>query len=108
MDQLRSAVPVRLRLSTRGRVAERRATSRAPDAGRPEAQRVGRDGLRLRWSDPQIQGVMVRNARTGEILSFARGGEAFLAGAASDIELTVSDGVRSARSRLRAAVIPDK
>jgi hypothetical protein len=103
MDQLRGAVPVRLRLSTRGRVAERRATSGERDPARPEAQRVGRDGLRVRWSDPQIQGVMVRDARTGEILSLARGGEVFLAGAASDIELTVSDGVRSARSRPRLA-----
>jgi hypothetical protein len=101
MDQLRGALPVRLRLSTHGRAVERRAASREPVSGAPEAQRQGRDGLRVRWSDPQIQGVMVRNARTGEILSFAKGGEAFLTGASSDIELTVSDGVRSTRTRVR-------
>jgi hypothetical protein len=103
LDQMRGTQPVRLRLSARGREVERRSASREPALRSPVTGRVSRDGLHLRWSDPQIHGVMVRNARTGEILSFGRNGETLVSSAASDIELTLSDGVRSTRTRLSLA-----
>jgi hypothetical protein len=103
LDQMRGTQPVRLRLSARGRAVERRAASREPAMRSPVSSRVSRDGLDLRWSDPQIQGVMVRNTRTGEILSFGRNGETLVSAASSEIELTISDGVRSRRTRLGLA-----
>lgn len=49
----------------------------------------------LRWDAAAHPMVMVRDARSGEILSFARGGSITLPGAAADLELIASDGVRS-------------
>ena len=43
--------------------------------------------------------VMVRNAATGSILSFARGGETRIATEAGELELVFSDGVRSTVQR---------
>jgi hypothetical protein len=39
--------------------------------------------------------VVVRDAKTGEVLSLARGGATTVETAATDFELTLSDGVRS-------------
>jgi hypothetical protein len=100
MDQMRGMQPFRLKLSTRGGEVERRAGPGEPAARSPVAVRDSRDGVRIRWSDPAIKGVMVRDARTGAILSFGRDGEALVSGTSSEIELTVSDGVRSTRSRV--------
>jgi hypothetical protein len=38
---------------------------------------------------------MVRDARSGEVLSFARGGSVTVAATGADLELVASDGVRS-------------
>jgi len=100
-EQMRGMLPFRLRLSSRRRDVEHRAGARETTTRPPVAERDSRGGLRLRWSDPEIRGVMVRDARTGAILSFGRDGEALVSGTPSEIELTVSDGVRSARTRLR-------
>jgi hypothetical protein len=43
----------------------------------------------------------VRDARSGEILSFARGGDVTLATGGSELEVVVSDRVRSRRVGVR-------
>jgi hypothetical protein len=44
---------------------------------------------------------MIRDARTGRVLSFSRGGVVDLRTASDDIEVTLSDGVRNTRTRIR-------
>jgi hypothetical protein len=96
---LRGLEPSRLRLSSGGRVTERRSTSSAVQAAGARAE--GSRSVRVEWSDPGVRAVLVRDARTGEILSFARQSDAVVMTSSRDLELTVSDGVRSARSRLQ-------
>ena len=58
------------------------------------ARRVG-SGAAITWNAERYPLVVVRDAKTGEILSLARGGSATVETAASDLELTLSDGVAS-------------
>ena len=44
--------------------------------------------------------ALIRDRRTGEVLSFARGGAAQIRASSGDLEITVSDGVRSATRRV--------
>ena len=76
------------------------AVARPPAALRTapaEARQMtsGPGEVSLRWDAAAHPMVMVRDARSGEILSFARGGSITLPGAAADLELIASDGVRS-------------
>jgi hypothetical protein len=58
------------------------------------ARRVG-SGASITWNAQRYPLAVVRDAKTGEILSFARGGAAAVETSASDLELTLSDGVAS-------------
>jgi len=58
------------------------------------ARRVGRAAA-ITWNAQRYPLAVVRDAKSGEILSLARGGAANVETAASDIELTLSDGVQS-------------
>ena len=59
-------------------------------------------GLALRWDAAAHPMVMVRNARTGEVLSFARGGSVTVPADGGEVELVMSDGVRSTYAAIRA------
>ena len=54
-------------------------------------------GVELRWDAAEHPMVMVRDARTGDVLSFARGGSVTLPAGGAELELVASDGVRSRR-----------
>jgi hypothetical protein len=58
--------------------------------------------LRLRWDATRAPMIMVRDPRTGDVLSFARGGSAEVATDGDELALTVSNQVRSRDLRLRA------
>jgi len=58
-------------------------------------------GVRLRWNARAHPMVMVRDAETGEVLSLARGGEVHVATAKGELDLVLSDGVRSRAKRVR-------
>jgi hypothetical protein len=58
------------------------------------ARRVGA-GASISWNAQRYPLAVVRDAKTGEILSLARGGAATVETRASDLELTLSDGVAS-------------
>jgi hypothetical protein len=45
---------------------------------------------------------MVRDVRTGEVLSLARGGNVVVPADGSEVELVMSDGVRSRSEMVRA------
>jgi hypothetical protein len=94
----------RLRLSAPGlAAAEQRA---APSALAPgvvptlDARRVDGGTVEVRWDAATAPVVMVRDAATGTILSFARGGVTSVATEAVSVELVISDGVRSSVRQL--------
>jgi hypothetical protein len=54
----------------------------------------------LRWDAAVYPMIMVRDPDTGEVLSFGRGGSALIQTAKSQLDLDISDGIRSHRLRL--------
>ena len=95
----------RLTVSGRGRSAERRSAqseaSRVAAAGSPDITSESSERARVKWNAAEFPMVVVRDADSGEILSFARGGNAAVATRKANLELTYSDGVRSAKARVR-------
>ena len=65
--------------------------------------RVAAGGVSLAWNAQRYPLVVVRDAATGEILSLARGGAALVGTRSRDLELTLSDGVRSTVVKAHAA-----
>jgi hypothetical protein len=55
----------------------------------------------VRWDSRRHPMVMVRDSETGEVLSFAQGGEVELATTKGQIDLLASSGVRSQLKRVR-------
>ena len=66
----------------------------ATDESTVVARRAG-SGARITWNAQRYPLVVVRDAHTGEVLSFARGGSVNVESTTPDLELTLSDGVRS-------------
>jgi hypothetical protein len=58
------------------------------------------DEVRLRWDDARYPAALVRDAVTGEVLAIGRGGEVRLV-ARGQLEILVSDGVRSRTATIR-------
>ncbi|HEU0077519.1 MAG TPA: hypothetical protein VFQ76_07700, partial [Longimicrobiaceae bacterium] len=67
---------------------------------RASVARQGADRLAVRWDATAYPMAMVRDARTGEILALARGGAAELRAGAGEVEVVLSDGVRSSTRRV--------
>lgn len=106
LDLLRGRSLDRLSLAAGSRRVERRALGapgttvlRSPQDA-PVAIRVGAGSVRITWREDVARGVLVRDAVTGEILSFGRGGATQVRTTSTDLEVIVSDGVRSERTRL--------
>jgi len=78
-----------------------RSASRLPSSGNasadpaPELSRVNPEQVQVRWNAARYPMVMVKDAGTGQVLSFARGGSARLWARNGDFLLTFSDGVKS-------------
>jgi hypothetical protein len=101
MDRLATLRVVRRGVdSGAGGVTERRASLAA--APRASVARQGAERLSVRWDASAYPMAMVRDARTGEILALARGGTAEVRAGAGDVELVLSDGVRSSTRRIAA------
>jgi hypothetical protein len=97
-SQLRGVSLNRLRLSALGRQVEQRSSG---GGAAPTAQRMARGRVRVEWNHNAARVALIKDMRTGKILSFARGGAINLSTASDDLEITVSDGVKSVRSRVR-------
>jgi hypothetical protein len=89
-----------------------RSSTRASGLGATQLQGVvagvaadaaGTGRARLRWNAAANGAamVMVRDAQSGQVLSLARGGDVTLATGAVEVDVVVSDGVRSQGRRLR-------
>jgi hypothetical protein len=93
----------------RGELAPRAAAAPGIQPGQPAAapptpsvrarSTAGRRA-EVTWDARQHPLVVVRDARTGQVLSLARGGHVQLATDATELELDVSDGVRSTTRRV--------
>ena len=95
---LRGRALATLRLRARGRSVEQRSTTSLTTIS-PSVRRTPSGVTRVTWSDRAVRGVLIRDARTGDVLSIARGGVANFE-AHGDLELVVSDGVRSQTRRV--------
>ena len=71
--------------------------------GDPEASitRAGTDRIAVRWNAARYPMVLVRDAASGRVLSFARGGTATLWSRAADVDLQFSSGARTVSRRER-------
>ena len=67
----------------------------------PQARISGEGEISLTWDAGAHPLVMVRDAATGEVLSFAKGGALVLKTRAKNLELTLSSGVASERLSLK-------
>jgi hypothetical protein len=82
------------------------AVSAAPPslrAGPPKPATATRSagGVAIHWDAAAQPMVMVRDAESGEVLSFARGGSVVVPAVGSTVELVLSDGVRSGTASVR-------
>jgi hypothetical protein len=95
-----------LRLSGHGQqtlVSSARMGAEAMQVGAaaPAAARaISRGRVSVRWNQADYPMVMVRDARTGEILSFARGGSATVLTRSTDLDIAFSDRVHSFTRRV--------
>jgi hypothetical protein len=99
-----------LRLSGLGRQMVRRA--QLPGSGmqgagaKPlpvNARRLAGGGTGIQWDARTHPMVMVRDSRTGEVLSLARGGSVQLPGVRQEVDLVFSNGVTSSARRVPVA-----
>jgi hypothetical protein len=97
-SQLRGVALNRIRLSALGRQVEQRGTG---GGAAPTAQRLAPGRVRVTWNPANARVALIRDTRSGQVLSFSRGGAVDLRTASDDIEVTLSDGVKSIRSRIR-------
>jgi hypothetical protein len=93
-----------LRLTGPGIGAEVSRTQAARRAGPVQAPAVIRagGGLAVRWDAAAHPMVMVRDVATGEVLSLARRGTVQVPAGGAEVELVLSDGVRSRSMTARA------
>ena len=84
-----------LELERRAKIssAELHEALASPSALRLEALEDGQ--LRVRWDAGRFELLQVRNPASGEILALARHGDVVITSAAAELELALSEGVRS-------------
>lgn len=99
VSRLRGGTLASLRLTSGTRQAERRATTMGPAPATPALTRLG---ARARVSWPASSaGALVRNARTGAVLAISRGNRVDIPAVTDELDVVLSDGVRSSRTRVR-------
>ena len=98
LSQLRGVDLARLRFSAPNGQVEQRSTGRA---SAPTALRTTSGRIRVNWNASASRAALIRDLRTGAILSIARGGTIDVHTSSDDLEVTLSDGVKSVRSRIR-------
>jgi len=107
MDAATQSELVTIRLSGGGSAPVTVQTSPAPDGitasvNAIEATARGAGAITVRWDGPAARMALIRDRRTGQVLSFARGASAEVRSRSGDLEVILSDGVRSAARRVAA------
>jgi hypothetical protein len=96
-----------IRVAGRGREAVMSAAITATPGVQPretaDVRRVAGGRVSLRWDSRAHPMVMVRDPDTGQVLSFARGGDTQLSTQKGQVDLLFSDGVKSRMKRVSVA-----
>lgn len=101
VSQLRGRTVASLRVDAdRGSVTSVRGADVTSDAS-AVVTRVDSRAVRVRWDAARFPGLLVRDASTGEILTFARGGSALVMTHSDALELIYSNRVRSRSAQMR-------
>jgi hypothetical protein len=105
MDESAQAELASIRLSGGGAPAATLQASLAPNGvtaaiNSIDATSTSASNVSVRWSGQVGRMALIRDRRTGQVLSFARGNTANIRASSGDLEITVSDGVRSATRRV--------
>jgi hypothetical protein len=101
-SMLRGRELAQLRLTSRtGRVATSVASAAIGTDARMTLSRAGSRAMRLQWDATRVPMVMVRDPVTGDIIAFARGGNATIVTDRTELELNYSNRVRSIRELKR-------
>jgi IPT/TIG domain-containing protein len=83
---------------TRASAAEILSSASVADAeGAVEALELPNRVMQFRWDAERYPVLMIRDQKTGEVRGFLRGGQAEIEDAPADLDLQLSDGVRSRR-----------
>jgi len=87
----------------RVRAEGRSATRLTQPGGEPELalRRIDPERVSVRWNAAGYPMAMVRDARTGRVLSFARGGEITLWARSDDLDVSLSTGTQTIHRRER-------
>jgi hypothetical protein len=96
----RAARLSRLRLAGQGREVVRQSVP-GPTTDSLEVRRAGGNWVSVRWNATTHSVVMLRDPETGRVLSLARGGEARILTSKTELDVVLSDGVRSKQRRVR-------
>jgi hypothetical protein len=99
LQSLRLAGPGGEKLRRRSALASAQLTTTALDKS-AQVRRVPGGKVAVRWDAHQHPMVMVRDADTGEVLSFARGGSVDVVTRNRQVDLVFSDGVQSRVKRV--------
>ncbi|HEX6132778.1 MAG TPA: pre-peptidase C-terminal domain-containing protein [Longimicrobiales bacterium] len=92
-------VPRELRLRGGGVEGVRRETATAGARDDVRATREGASSVRIEWDAAASPIAVVRDARSGDIISLARGGDVRVGTTAQELEVTLSNGVRTTARR---------
>jgi hypothetical protein len=93
-----------IRVAGGGRSATRSALIAGARAAATIAlRRTGAGSVALRWDSQSLPMLVVRDPDNGQILSLARGGEVQLSTSKGQVDLLLSNGVRSRVQRMRVA-----
>lgn len=98
LRMLRGRAPAGMELSGAGATVERRPTlpAAAPEV---RATRVGGGAVRLQWDATASPLAVVRDVTSGAIIALARSGDALVQSEARELDIELSNGVRSQARR---------
>jgi hypothetical protein len=99
-DQAERLETMRLRAPGQASVIRRALPAARAGAPAVTASRLAGGRVGLRWDAASHPMVMVRDAATGQVLSFARGGVSDVVADGGALDLQVSDGVRGRSLRV--------
>ena len=100
LREMGGAAPTEIRLRGPGVSEVRRQMAASGRSDEVRVVREGGDRVRVQWNAVRAPVLMIRDGRTGEILSFARGGDARVTTSAREVEVNVSNGVKSTMRRI--------
>ena len=99
MSMLRGRSLASLELTANGKTVTSVASGDVATDAQTVATRVGGRAMHLTWNASRFPAVMVRDPARGEILSFARGGDATIVTGDAPVELVYSNRIHSVRVR---------